>query len=535
VDTENGFQYFFHKKKKITAWTCPPEIKKEVDELDGVLGVAPPAPEPESVAEPSNPPGLPDKAAAADKAGDKKVAEKSEGESDGEEEEAAPKEEPRSSKAEREQKKVEEQKASKDKQALLNFKQLLLEKGVQKFDKYEKWLPKLLHDPRFMAVKGQSERKALFAACVKRIDADRQKQEAEKRKGGRDVFKALLKKAVEKGVFKDRVGPQAVKAMEKEFGEDERWRGVADKERSKLILEAAEEDAKKRAKARHEAKSGFRALCLEKLKGYDRDAPPWHRIEKSLRGDPRWEPMECTADRERVYREVLREMDEKRKQKVKRISNEKRDVEMARKKRRVSAAEEDLLIFLAERVKAPYDTEWEEVLEQLGNTPQLKQCPLDEEEQERIFQDYTLRMIEERCKDFVLTLTNLPGNVVSPELSFEEVCERTFVGQAANTFKGMPEEQMREAWVQWREQTSQRALEDCEKWLRSCEALRGCENLNPTGSAFAHLIQTLDESDVRFRRLGNRKEEREQLVVNRLKEMREERERGREDMEAEIG
>merc|ERR1711972_458237 len=40
VETENGFRYFYHKKKKKTSWECPKEIAAEVAELDGVLGVA---------------------------------------------------------------------------------------------------------------------------------------------------------------------------------------------------------------------------------------------------------------------------------------------------------------------------------------------------------------------------------------------------------------------------------------------------------------------------------------------------------------
>merc|ERR1711972_1096968 len=44
VETEKGFRYFYHKKKKKTSWECPKEIAAEVAELDGVLGVAAPEP-----------------------------------------------------------------------------------------------------------------------------------------------------------------------------------------------------------------------------------------------------------------------------------------------------------------------------------------------------------------------------------------------------------------------------------------------------------------------------------------------------------
>merc|ERR1712139_181120 len=149
--------------------------------LDGVLGMAPEEPE-AAVEEGPAPP--------AD-AEQKKA------------EEAAEAEPPaKLTKAERAEKKEEEQKISQEKQRLINFKQLLIEKGVKAFDKLDKWLPKLLHEPRFNAVP-QKERKALFDAIAKRIDAERKKIAAEKKRGGREVFKELLEKATSLEMLKE--------------------------------------------------------------------------------------------------------------------------------------------------------------------------------------------------------------------------------------------------------------------------------------------------------------------------------------------
>ena len=123
VQTDKGFTYFYHKKQKKTSWTCPPEIERDVAELDGCL-----APEPVEEEKPA-------------------VVEAPEAE------------EQTLSKAEKRAQQVEEQqKIAKDKEKIRNFKQLLIEKGVKGFDKYEKWLPRLVHDPRFTAIAVQKDR-----------------------------------------------------------------------------------------------------------------------------------------------------------------------------------------------------------------------------------------------------------------------------------------------------------------------------------------------------------------------------------------
>ena len=44
----------------------------------------------------------------------------------------------------------------------------------------------------------------------------------------------------------------------------------------------------------------------------------------------------------------------------------------------------------------------------------------------------------------------------------------------ARAFHGMPEDVLKEAWVEWRLRAYDLAVEDCQKWLRTCEHLRGC-------------------------------------------------------------
>eukprot|EP00435_Cladocopium_sp_Y103_P032521 s3490_g8.t1 len=122
----------------------------------------------------------------------------------------------------------------------------------------------------------------------------------------------------------------------------------------------------------------------------------------------------------------------------------------------------------------------------------------------------------------------------------EEVVERAFDARTdaatARAFHGMPEDSMfrfaqqllrsstivlhlskyvhlvkevlKAAWLEWRERAYDLAIEDCQKWLRTCEHLRGCEDVEPTGGdSFDRLLRRLAAKDVRFRRLNGRPEQ----------------------------
>mmetsp|Transcript_41201 Transcript_41201/g.132656 ORF Transcript_41201/g.132656 Transcript_41201/m.132656 type:complete len:868 (+) Transcript_41201:82-2685(+) len=526
VETDKGFTYFFQKKKKITSWECPKEIANEVAELDGVLGFTG------------------DSALAGDAGGgvneEKKKTEesKADGEAAGDAAaEAAPAPEKRLSKAERakisEREKEEEQKLSKEKQRLLNFKQLLIEKGVRSFDKYEKWLPKLVHDARFTAISNQAERKAVFAAYAKRIDADRQKEQAEKKRTGRDGFKELLQKAEEAGVLDGRIGPEAIRALERKYGEDPRWLGVKENEREKMISELAEDLAKKKKDEQDKARIGFQKLVLEKLRGKDKDPPPFHKMENVLRQDPRWAPVDCTSSRERIYGRVLRELEAARREKTRKQKRDLDEVDQIRKKNKLTQAEEALMNLFAERIKAPYATTWEVVVEALGNHPELRDCALERDEQERVFAEYRRSVTEIRCQEFAQLLAGSPADVVGPEMEFEEVLG-SLEESTVKAFAGMPEDALQGAWAEWRDQAHAISVETARQWLRSCELLAGCEGIEADNTAFDALIEKLSAADVRFRRLAARPGEQAVLLAQRLREMKELRAQGRSGIEEDM-
>ncbi|CAE8634124.1 unnamed protein product, partial [Polarella glacialis] len=518
VETEKGFTYFFHKKKKLTAWTCPPEIAREVAELDGVLGAA----EPEA----------PEKGGADTEDMAAQIAAQIAAQEEEEAAEAEPAKPTKAERAELREKQVAmEQLVAREKEKLRNFKQLLLEKGVKPFDKYEKWLPKLMHDSRFTAVTGQKERKLLFDALAKKIDKERQKVQAATKRSGREAFKELLTKAQESGVLKERTAEKALQVMERRFEDDDRWDAVPEKDRERMVTELWEEVSKREQKEREEAQSGFKTMVLEAIKGREDDPPSLSRLRSRLQDDPRWEPVE-SSERERMYDRIVRELEDAKRKRKRKASQVEQEAEEARKSRKLTEGEERIISFFSEKFKNPFTMEWGEVQDQCKDSAQLKNCGLKEEEQVRAWLEYRQKSTDARRETWVHILTNAGFDVVGPELEFEQVVQRAFDAKTAKAFNGMPEEVLIKAWEEWRVHAYDLAVEDCQKWLRTCEHLRGCEQIDPTGGDdFDLLLKRLEATDVRFSRLRGRPEEQTRLVAGRLKELRDMRVRARTGLE----
>ena len=364
VQTDKGFTYFYHKKQKKTAWTCPPEIERDVAELDGCLGAFD-----EEVPDENKDKKEEDPESAAD------VSKDEQGEVPG-----------KPSKAERAERRAqqveEEQKIAKDKEKIRNFKQLLLEKGVKAFDKYEKWLPKLVHDPRFTAVTVQKERKLLFEMLAKRIDSEKRKTQAVSKLKGREAFKELISRADELELLHGRTAEKALSAMERRFGDDERWDAVPDHDKERMVKEAVEEATKRVEKQKDEARVAFRALVLKTLNGLKSkegkdgkeaerfDPPAFSKMRRHFEDDPCW-PHLSSSEREGIYNRIVRELDEARRKQRAKQREIQMEVEAARKKRKLTEIEERVCSVLAERLKNPFSLTWEEA-RQLISVPFAK-------------------------------------------------------------------------------------------------------------------------------------------------------------------
>lgn len=99
-----------------------------------------------------------------------------------------PQEREREREAELERKEAEER----EKEAAELFRDLLREKGVAAFSKWDTALPKLAHDPRFKAVANHNQRRRLFDAYVKQRAEEERKEKREVKKQAVDGFAAIL-------------------------------------------------------------------------------------------------------------------------------------------------------------------------------------------------------------------------------------------------------------------------------------------------------------------------------------------------------
>lgn len=512
VETEKGFTYFYHKKKKKTSWTCPPEIAKAVAELDGVLGLAE---EPAAGKDAETPEKKQDGGATVD-SGEGREAEADKKKDEEEEEKKKP------SKLERVQTREEEQQAAKEKDQLRNFKQLLIEKSVKPFDKYEKWLPKLVHDPRFTAVPGKG-RKLLFDTLAKRIDSEKKKQQAATRRTGREAFKELVVKAEELNLLQDTTADKALRAMEDKFEDDDRWLSVPELTRERMVKEAVHEIGQRLEKEREEARSEFQTLVMQALKGKEQDPLSYSQLRRRFENDPRWERV-ASSDRESVYKRIVRELEESQRKRKAQRRQVQLEAEEARKKRRLTEGQEKLLSIFTERIKNPFGMAWEEARYKLGDLLQSRGLEVPQEEQERAWAEYERQVEEARVKQFSRMLADAGFDKVGPELEFQQVLQQIFDAAAAKDFQGMAQDVLHTTWEEWRGHAYGLAIEDCQKWLRTCEHLHGCEEVDlGGGDDFDRLLEKLRTKDIRFSRLDGRPEEQTRLLIGRLRELREQR------------
>eukprot|EP00931_Biecheleriopsis_adriatica_P019971 TRINITY_DN13469_c0_g1_i2.p1 TRINITY_DN13469_c0_g1~~TRINITY_DN13469_c0_g1_i2.p1 ORF type:complete len:181 (+),score=53.69 TRINITY_DN13469_c0_g1_i2:166-708(+) len=176
--------------------------------------------------------------------------------------------------------------------------------------------------------------------------------------------------------------------------------------------------------------------------------------------------------------------------------------------------------------------EWEEVQDAIEDVEGIS--GFSDEEKEKTWNEYNQRITGERLMTWHKLLTNAGFDVIGPELEFEQVLERAFDASTAKDFQGMPEDILRSSWEDWRAHAFELASEDCQRWLRECKHLRGCEDVDPSQvDEFDRLLQMLKTQDIRFRRLSGRPEEQTRLLAARLKEMRKMREQGKSGIEAE--
>ncbi|RMX47439.1 hypothetical protein pdam_00002162, partial [Pocillopora damicornis] len=172
------------------------------------------------------------------------------------------------------------------------FREMMLERGVSAFSTWEKELPKIVFDPRFLLLT-QKERKQCFEKFV-RTRADEERQERKnKLKAKKDEFKALVEEA-------KTAGKTSFSEFAMKYGKDDRFKGIEKmKERETLFTEFMAELKKKEKEnlrvKQDKIRNDFEELLDEQK--LDNKAQ-WRKVRHKIEKDPRYKAKE-NADKEK--------------------------------------------------------------------------------------------------------------------------------------------------------------------------------------------------------------------------------------------
>ncbi|KAL6752218.1 hypothetical protein V8C86DRAFT_618363 [Haematococcus lacustris] len=334
--------------------------------------------------------------------------------------------------------------------ALQRFKELLMDKGVTPFSRWEREVPKLESDPRWAQLASNKERRAAFDDWCKNVAAEQLLKEERARRVRRNLHE-LLEEAVELELRllatqrqesslaaegeeeeegEERVprpplpgaGPEGgelgeadvaaqltVEHLEKYWGNDERWKEAPAGLRAEVLGErfgAARARAEQAAAAAATAAAtAFKALLQEQ--GVTASSL-WEGVRGGLEADPRCQAVKAKAERERLFREFVEEEGrrERRAEEEGRLRAEaERRVEAAEKEareRQLKAAHADSLAafraLLAEVVREPleaHNSSWRLVSPRLAKDPQRRLQGLgSEREAEDAFRSHLLEVGE---------------------------------------------------------------------------------------------------------------------------------------------
>ncbi|KAJ9183220.1 hypothetical protein P3X46_007110 [Hevea brasiliensis] len=296
----------------------------------------------------------------------------------------------------------------------IQFKEMLKERGIAPFSKWEKELPKIVFDPRFKAIPSHSARRSLFEHYVKTRAEEERKEKRAAQRAAIEGFKQLLAVASE-----DIDQNTDYQTFRKKWGSDPRFEAVDRKDREHLLNERVillKKAAQEKAQAeRAAAVASFKSMLRDK--GDLTVNSRWSKVKESLRNDPRYKSVKH-EDREVLFNEYISELkaaedEEEREAKVrreeqdklkererelrKRKEREEQEMERVRVKVRRKEAVASFQALLVESIKDP-QASWTESKSKLEKDPQGRATnpDLDPSDTERLFREH-LKMLYERC------------------------------------------------------------------------------------------------------------------------------------------
>ncbi|KAJ8759627.1 hypothetical protein K2173_009274 [Erythroxylum novogranatense] len=299
-------------------------------------------------------------------------------------------------------------------ECIIQFKEMLKERGVAPFSKWDKELPKIVFDPRFKAIPSHSARRSLFEHYVKTRAEEERKEKRAAQKAAVEGFKRLLEEASE-----DIDHNTDYQTFRKKWGHDPRFEALERKEREHLLNERVlplKKAVNEKAEAeRAAAVASFKSMLQER--GDITVNSRWSRVKDNLRNDPRYKSVkhddrealfnvylselksvEEEADREaKAKREEQDKLKERERELRKRKEREEQEMERVRVKVRRKEAVTSFQALLVETIKDP-QASWTESKAKLEKDPQGRATnpDLDPSDVEKLFREH-VKLLYERC------------------------------------------------------------------------------------------------------------------------------------------
>ncbi|KAJ3016064.1 transcription elongation regulator [Thoreauomyces humboldtii] len=198
------------------------------------------------------------------------------------------------------------------------FLNLLREADVSPYTTWEKELPKIIDDPRYGVLATLKERKSVFDQyCIARVSELR---EAKAKATPREIYLQILKDNTTARTRWD--------DFNRKFKRDKRFTSIDAKEREKLFKAHI---ANLKGKGGTEAskiempsyKDEFHELLKETV-GLTRDSS-WRQTSRELEDDPRYRAVRSSSEREDLFRQYVRRLDDVSPEQKARDEAEKRD------------------------------------------------------------------------------------------------------------------------------------------------------------------------------------------------------------------
>ncbi|EDO43130.1 predicted protein [Nematostella vectensis] len=420
VWTGTGKAFFFNPATRLSVWEKPEELKDN-DKVDEIIENGPPSREEKSKSRKLSLDDADEHQAASKRPRRESRDEPPQSTSSDVEMKDEPLREPlppaKHTKAHR-----KEEKAARDRKMLpldermKQFREMMLERGVSAFSTWEKELPKIVFDPRYLLL-NQKERKQCFEKFV-RTRADEERQERKnKMKEKKDSFKAMLQEM--KVTVKTSFSEFAMK-----HGKEERFKQIEKmKERETIFLEYISELKKKEKETSKIKNTKLHDDFFELLEEQNLEAGAnWRKVKSKIEDDPRYKAVESVSTKEDYFMQFMEELEkkensdkEKQKAKMERMeaSMRKRESEVREQQAEFAKAREKEKEFhlrdkavqhfsalLTDMVRNS-DVTWKETKRTLRKDHRWSMVePLPKEEREKIFNDHISQLHERKREQF---------------------------------------------------------------------------------------------------------------------------------------